>query len=225
MYEFLTGPLLWFSFAVFFIGVTVRVVRYIRGLNWQMDRVAYRPHFGYGMKGALRSVFFWLFPFGTRSWRVKPGMTILFFCFHIGLLVTPIFLLAHNIILKSRWGISLPTLSGATADTLTVIVIVSVLFLALRRIAYSEVRIVTTAYDYLLLAIAVAPFITGFLASHLASGYPFWLLAHIITGEIMLIVIPFTKLSHVVMFFLVRGKLGMDYGIKRGGMRGKSLAW
>ena len=101
----------------------------------------------------------------------------------------------------------------------------SVLFLALRRIAYSEVRTVTTAYDYLLLAIAVAPFVTGFLASHQASNYSFWLLAHIITGEIMLIVIPFTKLSHVVLFFLVRGQLGMDYGIKRGGMRGKSLAW
>jgi nitrate reductase gamma subunit len=62
-------------------------------------------------------------------------------------------------------------------------------------------------------------------ASHQPSDYSFWLLAHIIAGEIMLIVIPFTKLSHVVLFFLVRGQLGMDYGIKRGGMRGKSLAW
>jgi nitrate reductase gamma subunit len=50
-------------------------------------------------------------------------------------------------------------------------------------------------------------------------------MAHIICGEIMLIAIPFTKLSHMVMFFLSRGQLGMDYGIKRGGMKGKGLAW
>jgi hypothetical protein len=32
-------------------------------------------------------------------------------------------------------------------------------------------------------------------------------------------------LSHVVLFFMSRGQLGMDYGIKRGGMKGKGLAW
>ena len=52
-----------------------------------------------------------------------------------------------------------------------------------------------------------------------------WVMAHIICGEIMLIAIPFTKLSHVILFFLSRAQIGMDYGIKRGGMKGKGLAW
>ena len=225
MYQFITGPLLWLSFAVFIIGSIVRIVRYIKGLHWQMDRVAYTVYPLAGIKGAIRSIFFWIFPFGTRSWRVKPGMTILFFVFHIGLVITPIFLQAHNIILKERWGISLWTIPGWLADTLTVAVIIACIFIILRRISLPEVRILTTAYDYLLLLISVAPFVTGLLAAQQVGGYQFWLILHILCGEIVLIAIPFTKLSHVVLFFMSRAQLGMDYGIKRGGMRGKSLAW
>ena len=225
MYEFLTGPLLWLSFLIFSVGLIVRIILYIKGLSWQLDRVTYTVNVSYGIKGAFRSIFFWLFPFGTRSWRTKPGMTILFFTFHIGLVITPVFLLAHNMVLKERWGFSLWTISGTVADALTIAVLISGVFLVLRRIALPEVRILTTTYDYLLLGVAVAPFITGFFASHQVPGYNFWLIAHIISGEIMLIAIPFTKLSHVVLFFLSRAQLGMDYGIKRGGMKGKGLAW
>lgn len=225
MYEFVTGPLAWLSFAIFFIGLIVRIILYIKDLDWKLDRVTYTVNVFYGIKGAFRSIIFWLFPFGTRSWRSYPVFTILFFTFHIGLIVTPVFLMAHNIILKERWGISFWTISESTADILTIAVIVSAVFLILRRIALPEVRILTKAYDYLLLVITVSPFITGFLAFHQAPGYQFWLIAHIISGEIMLIAIPFTKLSHFVLFFLSRAQLGMDYGIKRGGMKGKGLAW
>jgi len=225
MYQIITGPLLWLSFAIFFIGCIVRIVLYIKGLDWQADRVAYTAHLSHGIKGAVRSIFFWLFPFGTRSWRINPVFTAVFFIFHICLIITPIFLLAHNIILKQRWGFSLPTIPESIANLMTAAVIITIVFMVLRRIALAEVRILTTPYDYLVLAIAAAPFITGFLAYHLAPGYNFWVIAHILSGEIMLITIPFTKLSHFVLFFMSRAQLGMDYGIKRGGMKGKGLAW
>ncbi len=225
MYPFVTGPLLWLSFTIFVVGCIVRIIGYIRGLDWQADRVAYTTHFSYGMKGAIRSIAFWLFPFGTRSWRNNPVFTVVFFVFHIGLLVTPVFLLAHNIILKERWGFSLWTMPESVSDVLTVGVIIAAVFLVLRRIALSEVRILTTIYDFVVLAIAVAPFVTGFITHYIASDYKFWLIVHIICGEIMLIAIPFTKLSHFVLFFMSRAQLGMDYGIKRGGMKGKGFAW
>jgi len=225
MYQFITGPLAWLSFAIFFIGLTVRVIIYIRGLDWQADRVTYTVNVSYGVKGALKSVFFWLVPFGSRSWRVNPGFTFMFFGFHIGLIVVPVFLQAHNILLQERWGFSLWTISEQTADILTVIMLIAAVFLVLRRIALSEVRIITDSYDYLLLAITVAPFLTGFLASQNVSGYNTWLTLHILSGEIMLIAVPFTKLSHFALFFLSRAQIGMDFGIKRGGMKGKGLAW
>ena len=225
MYAFVTGPLAWLAFSIFFIGVIVRGVRYVKGLSWQLDRVAYRPHAGSGIKGAFRSIVFWLIPFGTRGWRFYPVFTVMVFIFHIGLLFTPVFLLAHNILLKERWGFSLPTIPEAMADVMTVGVILAVVFIILRRISLPEVRILTKPYDFLVLGIAVAPFITGFFAYHHVGNYQFWLILHILCGEIMLIAIPFTKLSHFILFFMSRAQLGMDYGIKRGGMKGKGVAW
>ncbi|MGD9974161.1 MAG: sulfate respiration complex protein HmcE [Desulfatirhabdiaceae bacterium] len=225
MYELVTGPLAWLAFAVFFIGVIARIVLYIKGLDWKLDRVTYTVNVSYGIRGALRSIFVWLFPFGTHSWRSYPFMTILVFTFHIGILITPVFLIAHNVMLWERWGIRLWTIPEPVADILTIAVMVSAVFLILRRIALPEVRILTTAYDYLVIAIAVLPFFTGYMAHIQAPDYRFWLILHILSGEIMLVAIPFTKLSHFVNFFLSRGQLGMDFGIKRGGMKNKGLAW
>jgi nitrate reductase gamma subunit len=225
MYEFVTGPLAWLSIGLFVVGIIVRVVRYVRGLDWQADRVTYTVNVKFGVKGALRSIFYWLLPYGTRSWRKNPGFTFLVFLLHIGLLFTPIFLQGHNVLLKERWGISLWTIPESAADLLTIAVIFAAVFLALRRIALTEVRIITNAYDYLVLLIAVAPFITGIIAHYQVANYQFWLIAHILCGEIMLVAIPFTKLSHFILFFASRAQLGMDYGIKRGGMKGKGLAW
>ena len=225
MYELATGPLAWIAFLVFFIGIIARSVWYIRGLHWQMDRVAYQPHLSYGIKGALRSVGFWLVPYGTHSWRRNPVFTFLIFVLHIGLLVTPVFLLGHNVLLQERWGFSLPTLPEGAADALTIGVLVATVFLILRRIALPEVRIITNAHDWLIIAIAAAPFVTGILAHYQVADYQFWLIAHILCGEILLVAIPLTKLSHFILFFLSRAQLGMDYGIKRGGMKGKGLAW
>ena len=225
MYEFVTGPLAWLSFAIFFIGLIVRTVLYIRGLDWKLDRVTYSENVSYGVKGAVRSILFWLFPYGTRSWRNNPWFTLWVFLMHIGLLLTPIFLLGHNVLMRERLGFSLWSMPDAVADFLTIAVFVSVILLILRRIALPEVRLITTAYDYLLLAIAVAPFLTGFIAFHVSSNYNFWIITHVLCGEILLVAIPLTKLSHFILFFLSRAQLGMDYGIKRGGMKNKGIAW
>ncbi len=225
MYEFVTGPLAWLTFIIFFGGLTWRFIWYVRGLNWQADRVSYTQFVGYGVKGALRSIISWLLPYGTRSWRFYPGFTILVFVFHLGLLITPIFLLGHNLLLAERLGFSLPTIPEALADTLTVAMIVAGIFIFLRRIAQPQVRILTTPYDLLILVIAMAPFITGFLAHYQVGNYKFWLITHILCGEIMLVAIPLTKLSHFLLFFLSRAQLGMDFGIKRGGMKSKGMPW
>jgi nitrate reductase gamma subunit len=103
--------------------------------------------------------------------------------------------------------------------------VISAVLLALRRIALPEVRILTTPYDYLILWLSAAPFITGLICRYQGGNGSFWLLAHIVCGEILLVAVPFTKLSHMLLFFMSRAQLGMDFGIKRGGMKGKDLAW
>jgi nitrate reductase gamma subunit len=203
----------------------VRFVLYFRGLSWQLDRVAYKAYPVQGFKGAINSILKWLIPFGTYGWRKQPFMTVIFFGFHTGAILVPLFLLAHNLFLKEKVGISFITLNPVFADILTWSVIVSAFFLILRRISLPEVRILTTAYDYFILFLSMAPFITGLIARYEIGNYSFWLTAHILCGEALLIAIPFTKLSHIVLFFASRAQLGMDYAIKRGGMKGKGMAW
>ena len=81
MYEFVTGPLVWLSFVIFFVGLIVRTVSYIRGLDWKLDRVTYSVNTSFGVRGAVRSILFWLFPYGTRSWRNNPWFTLWVFIF------------------------------------------------------------------------------------------------------------------------------------------------
>ena len=225
MYGFITGPLFWLSISIFVIGMAVRFVKYFTGLHWQLDRVAYKAFPLQGFKGAWRSIYRWLLPFGTHSWRRQPFMTVIFFGFHIGAVLVPLFLLAHNVFLKEKIGFSLVTLNPTVADILTWAVVVSAVLLALRRVALPEVRILTTSYDYFILLLSVAPFVTGLLARYEVGNYSVWLILHILCGEALLILAPFTKLSHIVLFFASRAQLGMDYGIKRGGMKGKGMAW
>ncbi len=224
MYEFVSGPLAVISFAVFFLGVVARIIWYVKGLDWRLDRVAYTKKFGAGIKGAARSLFHWLLPFNhtTAKHPIFMGVTYLF---HLCLITAPIFLIAHVVLIEESWNISWITIPDRVADYMTLVIIVAGIFFLIRRLTDPNVNILTTASDYIVLAIALAPFVTGYIAYHQWPGYNSWLIAHILSGEIMLVAIPFTKLSHFVLFFCSRIQIGMDYGIKRGGVKGRGIAW
>ncbi|WP_300669985.1 sulfate respiration complex protein HmcE [Desulfoluna sp.] len=225
MYQFITGPLLWLSFSIFFIGCFVHVALYIRGLDFQLDRIAYNTNIVSGVKAALRSIGLWLVPFGTRCWRQNPVYTLIFYLFHVGAVVTPLFLSAHSVILKYRWGIYMPAMPDVVADVLTAGVLVAACGLLLRRMLVPEVRNLTTPRDIGVLFLSVAPFATAFMAYHQIGDVTFWTIAHILSGELFLVAVPFTKLSHIVLFFCSRIQIGMDFGIKRGGVKSSGFPW
>lgn len=149
-------------------------------------------------------------------WKTDPLMTIVTSIFHVCLFLTPIFLLGHNILLDQAWGISLWSLPEPVTDALTVVVLFCAVFFLARRLFLSRVRAITTAYDYLVLFIAVAPFLTGYLAYRQWFHYDTVICLHILTGAIMLITIPFTKLGHMPFFFLYRFLIGAEYSFGRG---------
>jgi nitrate reductase gamma subunit len=144
--------------------------------------------------------------------RKRPIFTIISFAFHICLLVTPIFLLAHVILIDESWNVSWWSLPDAVADWMTVIVIAGAAFYLYRRLTDPVVKNVTDGSDYLLLAITALPFITGFLAYHQWLGTKTMLILHILAGELMLIAIPFTRLSHMLFFVFTRVLFGSEQG-------------
>ena len=69
MLDFITGPLFVISLVIFVVGMLARVFWYVRGLDWRLERVAYRYHAERSVPGALVSIFKWMIPGATDGWR------------------------------------------------------------------------------------------------------------------------------------------------------------
>jgi len=211
VYDLLKGPMVWISFILFIGGSIYRMNSVI------MKAKKVRPIRVYiSLRYSLRSILHWIVPFASTNMRKHPWLTSVAFLFHICLIVTPVVLLAHNDLWFDAWHIRIWSVPDSVADAMTLIVIACVVIFALRRIITPEVRFVTFASDFIILAIAAAPFVSGFLAYHqLFFNYKIMVALHILFGEIMLIAIPFTRLSHMLFFWLTRVYTGSDFGAVR----------
>ena len=164
------------------------------------------------LKYGLRSILHWSTPFATENMKRHPLLTIVTFAFHICLLLTPIFLLAHVTMIDESWNISWWNLSEGAAQIMTVMVVACCVFFLIRRLVSPEVQYVTAASDYVILALVAAPFVTGFLAYYQWLDYQIIVILHILSGEILLVAIPFTRLSHMLFAPLTRAYMGSEFG-------------
>jgi len=211
IYDFISGPLAWAAFIIFIGGSLYRLIDMIRLIN-RKERFIYSYM---SWKYSLRSIFHWIVPFGSEGWKSNPALTVVTFLFHICLIITPIFLLSHIILWDEAWNVSWWSFPDAVADIMCLVVIAGCLYFLIRRITSPEVRYVTSASDYIILAIVAAPFITGFLAFHQWFGYQVFVILHILSGEIMLMAIPFTRLSHMLFSPFTRAYMGSEFGSVR----------
>jgi nitrate reductase gamma subunit len=222
MYDFIRGPLVWVAFLVFILGTLYQVVRFYR-LSRPKERFQVRVPFGKPPKDPDEApeepVLTWWQTVRLSVVGVNPVMVSVTTVFHLALVLTPFFVLGHNVLLDVAWHFSLPSLPEAVADGLTVIVIAGGLFFLLRRLFLARVRAISTTYDYAVLLIATAPFLTGFLAYHHLFDYDTVILLHMLAGEIMLMAIPFTKLVHMPYFFINRFVLAHENTLGAGGNR------
>ena len=226
MLEFLTGPMLVISLGIFFVGLAVRVALYFKGLDQKLERIAYTRHISSGLTGAAASIIKWIVPFASRGWRAGIPNAIPFIFLHLGAVFLPFFLLGHTIILEDVTGISLPSMPMLLADVLTFLAIFGLLIYIGRRLMLPSVFFMTTGQDWYLLFITLFVFASGAFARFDAASYDAWLLLHVLSAEILLISAPFTKFSHIVLFFCSRAQIGMDFAIKRGGKeRGAAFPW
>jgi nitrate reductase gamma subunit len=207
-YDFVSGPLTWIAFLLFFGGCLYRIVSMLILVNKKEKFI-----FSYmSWRYSLRSIAHWIIPFATVNWRLHPILTVVTFAFHICLLVTPIFLLSHVILWDEAFSISWWTLPDGLADVMTVIVILGAIYFLVRRLTQAEVKYVTSASDYIILAIVAAPFVTGFLAYHQWFAYPLMMCLHVLAGNIMIAAIPFTRLSHMILSPFTRAYMGSEFG-------------
>jgi len=209
MYEFVSGPLVWIAFVGLIGGVIYKLATVLRLA--QREGSVFPT---WSAKFGVRSVLHWIVPFGSRNMRMRPLFTLISFAFHLCLLLTPLLVMGHAVLWERAWGISWWSLPAWLADVMTLVVIFGGAFFFLRRIAAPEVRNVSGWQDFLLLLLVVSPFVTGYVAHQQPAWLPYEtvLVLHIVCGALWLLAIPFTRLSHVLWFFLARSYMGSEFG-------------
>lgn len=208
LYSLAAGPFAWAAFIIFIGGGLFQIVR-MAIIAKKKDSAVYDYM---SLKYGARSIFHWLIPFGTASMKGRPLLTAVSFLFHICLLFTPVFLYAHVLMIDEAWNIAWITVPDQLADALTLVVIAACVFFFVRRLKDPTARYLTTWRDYAILLLVAAPFITGFWSFHQFPGFKYMGLAHMLSGELMLAAIPFTRLSHMFFFFFTRAYIGSEFG-------------
>ena len=143
----------------------------------------------------------WIFPVKRLSNNFQ-FYSVLSILFHIGLIIVPIFLFAHIQLWKESVGISWISLPYRWAFWLTISTIVFSISLITGRIIIKQARALSKKQDYFWLILLLIPFVTGFICANLnisPQSYQFFMLVHILSGELIFILIPFSKIAHCVL--------------------------
>ena len=198
MLEFARGPLFRFTFALMVLGLARLVGLTIYG--------AVRTYLLAGDQRLLwpliRQRTVWaLFPF-SRLRRTRPVYSVLSVLFHVGLIIVPIFLFAHVHLWERGIGIGWLVLPPLAADVLTIVTVVAAVALFVGRVSSPLSRALSRAQDYAWPWLLIVPFVSGFLASHptwCPVDYQVMLLIHVLSAELVFVLIPFSKIAHCVL--------------------------
>jgi nitrate reductase gamma subunit len=210
MYEFVSGPLVWIAFVGFVAGCLYKIITTARLAR--KDRVVY-PTFN--TRYGARSLLHWVVPFASTNMRARPVYSLLSYVFHICVVVTPVFLMGHAVLWQTSWGVRWWSLPEGVADVMTLVVVFACLAFMIRRLARPEVRNVSYLSDFLLALVVMAPFLTGFVAHRQWLPYQPMVIAHIVSGVVFLLVIPWTRLVHMIWFAFTRAYMGSEFGAVR----------
>lgn len=197
--EFAKGPLFRFTFAIMILGLArVLILSIINGFEAKGKAMEKKLPMNY----VLKLTFGFLFP--VRAFRVKPIYSVVSILFHIGLLATPIFLFDHALLFDNSIGISWIglTLSKTTSDYLTLLTIITGGLVLIMRISNKFSRKISRKQDFLFPVLLIIPFITGYVCGNSVLNpetYNLFLLIHILSGELIFILLPFTKIAHCIL--------------------------
>ncbi len=195
--EFGRGPLFRLGFSLMILGLLRVLLLTILNISEAYRRITDKS---LGWKAIAAQTLGWLFPAG-RLWRKRPVYSTVSALFHVGLLTVPFFLIAHVLLWRASVGFAWPALPQRAADWLTLMVIATGVALLGVRLADRRMRALSRAQDYLWPLLLVIPFASGYLLSHAAlspAAYPQLMFVHVYSAALIMLLMPFTKISHCV---------------------------
>ena len=137
------------------------------------------------------------------------------YIFHIGLFIIIFLFIPHILLFKSILGVSWPGLPSNVVDATTVITIIALVAVLVHRLLDPVLRLLSEFNDYLVWFVTILPLITGWLAfNRIGMTGPSLLAIHILSVELLMVLFPFTKLSHAFTIFIARWYNGAIAGYK-----------
>jgi nitrate reductase gamma subunit len=191
------GPLFRISLVVCLLGLAYRVGNTL----WQIHRSHRRSgDKRLDKKTVLKATVNGLMPF--RLFRVRPLYTLSSVGFHLGILLVPLFYVGHVTLWQTSLPLVWPSLGPAVSDALTLVAIVGLVFVLLGRLLIRASRDLTSREDVAILIFLLFLTASGYWAAH-ATSSPIdpraMLLAHLLLGNLALILTPLTKIVHCVL--------------------------
>lgn len=204
------GPGLNLAIGIFLLGVLWRLIE-IYGLGRKRDlAVARRRPGASGLHTVLRRS---LAPPGML--KRSPVSYVGGYIFHVGLAIVVFLFAPHIKLIDGLLGLSWPGLPSPVIDAVTVVTLVAMVVVLVDRINNTVKRFLSTFEDYFTWALTFLPLLTGYLAvKHLLLPYTMMLALHILSVELLLIAIPFTRLFHAFTLFASRWYNGDIHGRK-----------
>jgi nitrate reductase gamma subunit len=200
--EFARGPLFRIALTVMLLGLAYRVVVTAAQITASWYRAGDRR---LPLSEIFEATVKWLFP--VRLLRTRPVYSAASFLFHLGVVLVPLFLIGHVALLDTLLPAAWPVLPPLVADALTVIALAALLGLLVGRTVTRSARVLSRTQDVVLLLILFATLLFGFLSSHPAASP--WasrsmLLLHILLGDLVLVLVPTTKIAHCALYPLTQ---------------------
>ncbi len=145
----------------------------------------------------------------------QPVTYISGYVFHFGLLFAIFFFAPHIAFFRNMTGLHWPSLPSPLVDASVVAAIVALGVLLAHRLNNAVKRLLSTTGDYVAWLVTLLPLLTGYMAyHHLFLEYTLMLSLHLFSVELLLVVLPFTKLFHTFSLFISRWYNGDFFGRK-----------
>ena len=199
--EWARGPVFRACFAIMLLGIlrvivlnTISVVSLLSRSRRNGRAMAWKP--------VITTTLQWMFPV-KKGFELRSFFAFTSMLFHVCILVTPIFLGAHILLWERGLGISWPAISNSLADYLTLIGIATGIALFVDRLSARASRALSRPQDLLLPVLIIVPLASGYLAMHPninPFGYNGTMFVHVMSGNLIFLLIPFSKMSHMALF-------------------------
>lgn len=212
---FARGPALILALAIFAAGIAWRLFVIFRrpaGVDYSA------PRGGSPVGGALRAMAARMWPY--RTFRERSfAATLNAYAYHLGLAIVFFGFAPHIAFVRRLTGMAWPAVPGWLFVIAVGAVFLGLIGALVARRRSPVLRLLSSFDDYASWVVTILPMITGMalLSLPLEATYPpvpldpMPVAVHLLSVEWLLVVLPFSKLSHAFLVFVSRGVTGARF--------------